>query len=181
MNSPYSCASCCSVHHGTGNRVPDLVPNSTGYSGNSGQINPPGHNSVTTGQICGSGSTGSTGPTSNSKPNVQEKIIDTPNQLLVGDWKGVMGDSLIKIRFETTNKTNKILAFYSIRNVDPVQPSGYFDQPEVISNMISFDHDKKEILIRDMVGGIFCGWVAEKSLMIFGKSGALGNTILYKV
>lgn len=175
---------CCSCHpsgtaDGARNLVPALVPNSS-------QINP---SSCAVGSTAPRGATGATGPTGPStpkvdpKPNVQEKNINPSNQLLIGEWKGIMGDNLIKIRFETTNQTNKILAFYSVRNVDPAQPSGYIDQPEMIATKISFDHATNEISIRDMVvvGSMFCGWVAEKSSMIFGKWGPVGNTILYKV
>jgi len=186
MNSPYCCTSCCSVHHGTADRVPALVPNFSGYSGNSNQINPPSSTSPTssTGPYS-TGPTGATGPTTpkvDSNQNVQEKIVHQSNhQLLLGEWKGIMGDSLIKIRFETTNQTNKILAFYTIRNIDPAQPSGYVDQPEMIATKISFDRATNEIIIRDITPIMFCGWLAEKSSMIFGKWGPVGNTMLYKV
>jgi len=96
------------------------------------------------------------------EPKVQSL---NPNHLILGDWKGFVGNTLIKIRFEFTNQTNKILAWYIICSMGPIQPAGYSEGPETISTRVRYNYLTNNLLIEDLVCGPICGWVTSTSII----------------
>lgn len=87
------------------------------------------------------------------------------NHLILGDWKGFVGNTLIKIRFEFTNQTNKVLAWYTIRTMDTTQPLGYVEGVEMISIKVRFNYLTNDLLIEDLSCGPICGWVTPTSII----------------
>ena len=96
------------------------------------------------------------------EPKVQSTNI---NHLILGDWKGFVGNTLIKIRFEFTNQTNKLLAWYTVRTMDTIQPTGYFEGIEMISTKVRFNYLTNDLLIEDLSCGPICGWVTSTSII----------------
>lgn len=108
-------------------------------------------------------------PTCNLPIGVNEKETEVQhlnqNHLILGDWKGFVGNTLIKIRFEFTNQTNKLLAWYTILTMDAMQPTGYFEGTETISTKVRFNYLTNDLLIEDLTCGPICGWVTPTSII----------------
>lgn len=97
------------------------------------------------------------------------------NEKILGDWKGFIGCNNVKIRFEITNQTNKILAWCSICTHDAV--NGRAETPEMISTKVRYNYLTGDLLIEDMSLGPIFGWVTSNSII---GNVPTGNVILMR-
>lgn len=125
-----------------------------------------------TGPVRYTGDIGSTSPSTKTKDTEDDgpNLIETPYYLekILGTWKGVIGPNLVSIRFEFTNQTKMLLAFFTQFTVPtvPFNRHSHLDNcPEVLSPKVNYNSYSKELFIEDATLGTVIAWVINDNII----------------
>lgn len=127
-----------------------------------------------TGQIGYTGVSGSqaqnNSPSTKPDPDAEFKyIIPSHLRTLIGDWRGLIDNKLVKVRFETTNRSH-VFAYVTVCT-PPTPPFGQYadmtcnTNEEALASKVRFNNTKGTIFIEDTPMGAMSCWFNDDTII----------------